>query len=202
MEQAFVRFYLWTGSSFFFISFFFYSVSFVLTPSPVLFRLTTRSALIIPNGARSLGTTCQRTTGNISRHSQGLVLLGSAIDVIVVPHLVQLRAPVVTRTLAGFCLVVLGTAAAEVGNYAVLAGQRGLNVRKCVGGPVGGVDVGGGEPAPGGEGLVVGNDGLVELEEVVVFAGLGSLYDIIVSWRIGIYGRVVRRVIRSTPFER
>lgn len=108
---------------------------------------------------------------------------------VVVPHLVELRAAVVTRPLAGLCLVVLGTAAAEVGHDAVLAAQRGLNVGKRVGGPVGGVDVGGGEPAPGGEGLVVGDDGLEELEEVVVLAGLGSLCDAIVSWGAGIYGR-------------
>lgn len=171
----------------FFISFSIYLVPSFLTPSPILFRLAAWSTLIIPDGARRLGTTCQRTAGNISRHSQGLVPLGSAIDVVVIPHLVQLRAAVVTRPLAGLCLVVLGTATAEIGNDAVLAGQRSLNVGKRVGGPVGGVDVGGGEPAPGGEGLVVGDDGLEELKEVVVFAGFGSLQNTIVSYSAGIW---------------
>lgn len=100
---------------------------------------------------------------------------------VVVPHLVQLRATVVTRTLAGLCLVVLGAAAANVGDDAKLAGQRSLNVGKRVGGPVGRMDVGVGEPAPSGEGLVVGDDGLIELEEVIVLAGFRSLYDTIVS---------------------
>jgi hypothetical protein len=104
--------YLWTGSSF--SSFHSPSIPCLLfqLPALFLFRLTARSALIVPDGARSLGTTCQRTAGNISRHSQSLVSLGSAIDVVVVPHLVQLRAAVVTRPLAGLCLVVLGTATA------------------------------------------------------------------------------------------
>lgn len=100
---------------------------------------------------------------------------------VVVPHLVELRAAVVARPLAGLCLVVLGAAAADVGDDAVAVGQRGFNVGKRVGGPVGRMDVGVGEPAPGGEGLVVGDDGLEELEEVVVFAGLGTLYDANVS---------------------
>lgn len=95
----------------------------------------------------------------------------------VVPHLVQLRATVVMRPLAGLCLVVSGAAAADVGDDAVAMGQRGLDVGKRVRGFVRRMDVGSGEPAPGGESLVVGDDGLVELEEVVVFASLGSLYD-------------------------
>lgn len=95
----------------------------------------------------------------------------------VVPHLVQLRATVVMRPFAGLCLVVSGTTAADVGDDAVAVGQRGLDVGKRVRGFVRRMDVGGGEPAPGGESLVVGDYGLIELEEVVVFAGLGSLYD-------------------------
>jgi hypothetical protein len=101
--------------------------------------------------------------------------------VVVVPHFVQLRAAVVAGTFASLCLVVLGTATADVGDDAKLAGQRSLNVGKRVGGSVRRMDVGVGEPAPGGESFVVGDDGLVELEEVVILAGLGPLYDIIIS---------------------
>jgi hypothetical protein len=120
--------HLWTRLSFSSIHSTSIACLFRPTLKSTLFRLTTRSTLIVPDSARSLGTARQRTAGNISRHSLGLVALGSAINVVVVPHLVQLRAAIVVRPLAGLCLVVLGTAAAEVGNDAVLASQRGLNV--------------------------------------------------------------------------
>lgn len=166
---------------FFIISFSILCIPILHVSDPILFRLTARGALIIPDSAWCLSTACQRTAGNISGHSQGLVSLRSAIDVVVVPHLVKLRAAIIMRSLAGLGLVVPGAAAANVGNDAVAVGQRGLDVGKRVRGSVGRMDVGVGEPAPGGEGLVVGDDGLEELEEVVVFAGLGSLYDVIVS---------------------
>lgn len=100
---------------------------------------------------------------------------------VVVVDLAQLGASVVEGALAGLGLVVLGPAAADVGDGAVAAGEGGLDVGEGVGGLVGGADVGGGEPAPGREGLVVGDDGLVEVEEVVVLAGLGTLFCVSVQ---------------------
>lgn len=94
---------------------------------------------------------------------------------IVIPDFVELSAAVVERPLAGLGLVVLGATAADEGDGAVSKGQGILDVGEGVGGGVGRADVGGGEPAPGGEDLVVGDDGLEELEEVVVLVGLWSV---------------------------
>lgn len=137
-----------------------------------LSSLATSSTLIVPDSTGSLCARRHRAASNVSGDSQALVALRRAIDVVVVPDLVELSAAVVERSLAGLGLVVLGAAAADEGDGAVSKGQGILDVGEGVGGGVGRADVGGGEPAPGGEDLVVGDDGLEELEEVVVLVGL------------------------------
>lgn len=137
-----------------------------------LSSLAASGTLIVPDGTGSLCARRHRAASNVSRDSQALVALRRAIDVVVVPHLVELSAAIVERSLAGLGLVVLGATAADEGDGAVSMGQSSLDVGEGVGGGVGRADVGGRQPAPGREDLVVGDDGLEELEEVVVLVGL------------------------------
>lgn len=94
---------------------------------------------------------------------------------VVVPDLLELGAAVVGGALAGGRLVVLGAAAAEVGDLAVARLEGVLDVGEGVAGRVGGLDAGVGEPAPGGQVLVVADDGLEELKQVVVLASFRTL---------------------------
>lgn len=159
---------------------------FTHTLSPTMARLRLRArylcalaascTLVVPDGAGGLCAGRQGAACDVGTDSQPLIALGSAVDVVVVIDLAQLGAAVVERALAGVGLVVLGPAAADVGNGAVAMGQSGLDVGEGVGGCVGGADVGGREPAPGRQGLVVGDDGLVEVKKVVILASLGALF--------------------------
>lgn len=94
---------------------------------------------------------------------------------VVVPHLAKLRAAIVERAGTSFRLVVARATASDEGHVAEAIGQRGLDVGERVGRGVGGFDVGGSEPGPGWEGLVVGNGCFKVVKEVCVLGSLGTL---------------------------
>ena len=102
------------------------------------------------------------------------MVLRTAIDIIVVPDLAELGLAGVLGTLASLGLVVRKAGAANVRDGAVLLLQSTLDVSKGVGGAVGGLDAGVREPGEGGQVVPVLDDGLEELEEVVVLVVLGA----------------------------
>lgn len=86
-------------------------------------------------------------TGPLKRNA--VALLRPSVDMEVVPHLGNLCAAVVQRSLALSSLVVARTRAAHVRSGAVLCAESLFEVREGVGGAVGGDDVGVGEPLVG-----------------------------------------------------
>lgn len=111
----------------------------------------------------------------------------------VVPHLREHGAAVVQAALAGLGGVVLGTRAADVREHAVFLGECALDVGEGVGGAVGRVDALAGQPAPGGQRLEVGDDGLEEVDEVLVLAVKGPVaLDVKGGEACGVLGELVR----------
>lgn len=117
---------------------------------------------------------CARAaTGPLKRNT--VALLRPSVDVEVVPHLRNLCATVVQRSLAMEGLVVARTRAADVRSGAVLCAKSLFEVREGVGGAVGGDDVGVGEPLVGVQTAVVHDDRLEEVDHFFVLDVLGAV---------------------------
>lgn len=93
----------------------------------------------------------------------------------IVPHLRDLRAAVVQRSLARRSLVVSCAGTANVRRSTVFGAQSFLEVREGVGSAVGRNDVVVGEPLEGVQAAVVEDDGLEEVDHLFVLGVLGTV---------------------------
>lgn len=139
-------------------------------------ELTALGALVVPNGVLSLGTAGERAANDIGRDLLGVEVLRTAENVVVIPDLAELGTAVVERALAGLGLVVARTGAANVGLLTAEAGGQGVvDVGESVLGLVGGDNGGVREPLVGGQGAVVGDDGLEVVEQIILLLVVGTL---------------------------
>lgn len=143
------------------------------TTSSLLVKLATLSPLVVPDGILGLGA--RGAVALEDGQLDSVVALRGAVDVVVVPDLVEDGASGVVGAATGLGLVVPGTAAADKGELAEAGGQRVLDVGEGVGGLVGGGDGRLLEPRVRGDIAVEGDGGLEILVEISVAAGLAAL---------------------------
>lgn len=122
----------------------------------------------------------------------------------VVPHLTKLRATIVGRVGACRCLIKSRTRAADVWRGAVLLRKCIFERGQGVCGGVRGLDAMAAQPGPGRQAFVVHDNGLEEVNDILVLAILGSVAGDVKGGIAGrMLGKLVLRVhVSDCDFER
>lgn len=107
---------------------------------------------------------------------------------LIVPHLAEHRVAIIRRILPRLRGVEAGASAAQERGSLRLLDERGQDLRVRVRRRVGGRDIGGGEPLERREALLVPDDGLEEVDDLLVLAVLRAVAR-------HVEGREARRVL-------